>query len=136
VALYFIYLFYVRDHPEGSANFQNVPALLIGFMASTAMFVAIYLIWFLVSMIVTFYHFCRVPLRNRLMTLANIAFLFICVGTVFAGVYSPYYWNGGIFMFFQALFNLYIFVILFLNWPTDTSEDISYHEQIEMQQRF
>jgi len=92
--------------------------ILLGFGVATGVFIAIYAVWFIVSVIVTFYFFCRIPIRNRLLFLLNILFLAFIVGTVCAGVFSPFYWNGGIFMFFLALFNMYVYVLLYFNWPT------------------
>jgi hypothetical protein len=62
--------------------------------------------------------------------------LVTCVGTVAAGVYSPFYYNGQIFMFFIALFNIYVWSLIYLNWPAETSEMVSLREEIEMEVRF
>jgi hypothetical protein len=57
----------------------------------------------------------------------------MCIGTLIVGVYSPFYSNGGIFMFFIALFNIYIYSLIYLNWPSDTMTPVTLHEQIELQ---
>lgn len=67
------------------------------------------------------------------MFLLSIAMMLICVATVMVGVYSPFYSNGGVFMFFLALINLYIFDLVFLSWPSSIFEELSV-EEIEMKE--
>jgi hypothetical protein len=61
--------------------------------------------------------------------------LLVCVGTLAVGVYSPFYSNGQIFMFFIALFNIYVWSLIYLNWPTEINELVNL-EEIEMEIRF
>lgn len=37
-------------------------------------------------------------------------------------------------MFFIAVFNIYIFCLVYLNWPTDYISPMTLHEHIEMQE--
>jgi hypothetical protein len=39
--------------------------------------------------------------------------------TVGFGVYSPLYANGGLLVFFIALCNVYVWSLIYLNWPVD-----------------
>lgn len=58
-------------------------------------------------------------MRNRIMFLLSIFMLLVCIGTVMAGVYSPFFANGSVFMFFIALFNVYIYILIYLNSPVE-----------------
>lgn len=66
------------------------------------------------------------------MFLFSLMMLLICIGTLVVGVYSPFYSNGGIFMFFIALFNIYIYALVYLNWPTVADLVITLEDEIEM----
>src|SRR5688572_26512752 len=94
----------------------------IGLLVSTAIFICIYLVWFVITILMTLIYFFRIPIRSRIMFLFSIMMLLICIGTLIVGVYSPFYSNGGIFMFFIALFNIYIFALAYLNWPTGIND--------------
>ena len=48
----------------------------------------------------------------------------ICVATLIMGVYSPFYKDGGVFMFFIGLFNIYVYALAFLHWPTSLFEEL------------
>jgi hypothetical protein len=43
----------------------------------------------------------------------------ILICTVLVGVYSPLYSNGSILVFFIALCNLYVWSLIYLNWPVE-----------------
>jgi hypothetical protein len=51
--------------------------------------------------------------------------LIISLFTLVFGVYSPVYGNGQAFLFFLAMFNLYIWALLYLNWPMGWEGDFS-----------
>jgi hypothetical protein len=131
VALYVIYLFNVKDNPSFS-HMQQIPPALIACLGITALFIFIYLICFLYTLFFTLCNFCSIPMRSRILFLYALFMLCVCVSTLIVGVYSPYYSNGGIFMFFLALFNVYVYSLIYLNWPKDLLTPIILHEQIEL----
>ena len=134
LVLYVIYLYNVKDNPSFS-HFQKLPPVLIGFLVLTGLFLIVYLVWFIVTMIMTFVFFCQLNRRSRLLFLYSLLMLLICIGTLIFGVYSPFYSNGQIFMFFIALFNIYVWSLVYLNWPTELTEMINL-EEFEMEIRF
>ena len=54
----------------------------------------------------------------------------ILVCTVLGGVYSPLYANGSILVFFIALCNLYVWSLIYLNWPM--GDEMSIYEEYEV----
>lgn len=131
LVLYVIYLFNVKDNPSFS-HFQQIPPIYIGLLTTTAIFLCVYLSWFVITILLTMIYFCRIPIRSRIMFVFSLIMLAICIGTLIVGVYSPFYSNGGIFMFFIALFNIYICALVYLNWPTFDDLIITLEEEIEM----
>jgi Wnt-binding factor required for Wnt secretion len=127
MVLYVIYLLNVRNDPSFS-HFQEVPTSVIACLAITALFICIYLLCFLYTLFFTICNFCHIPWRSRILFMYSIFMLCICISTLFVGVYSPYYSNGGIFLFFFALFNLYVYSLIYLNWPSDILTPITLHE--------
>ena len=57
----------------------------------------------------------------------------ILVCTVLSGVYSPLFANGSILVFFIALCNLYVWSLIYLNWPM--GDEMSIYEEYEARQR-
>lgn len=39
-------------------------------------------------------------------------------------------------MFFLALFNMYVYVLLYFNWPTQGQSDLQTDDEIEMRAKF
>ena len=135
LVLYVIYLYNVKDKPSFS-HMQEMPPILTGFLVSTGLFLLTYLVWFAITVIMSVVYFCQLTKRSKIMFLMSIAMLMICIATLLVGVYSPFYSNGQIFIFFQAFFNLYVWTLIYLNWPTEVNEMIHLREEIEMEIRF
>ena len=76
----------------------------------------------------TIIFFCKISGRSRAMFLLSIFMVLICVVTLIVGVYSPFYKDGGVFMFFIGLFNIYVYVLVFLHWPTSLFEELRIDE--------
>lgn len=89
------------------------------FLGTTAVLFCIYLLWFGIQLIRTVILFCQITIRSRIMFLMSILMLLILVGSVIVGVFSPFYANGGLLMFFIALFNIYVMSLVYLNWPKE-----------------
>lgn len=62
------------------------------------------------------------------MFILSILMLGVCIGTVVLGVYSPFYSEGGVFVFFIALFNIYIYSLVYLNWPSEYANMLQLEE--------
>jgi len=116
MGLYILYMINVRENAAFS-HFETIPDALLGLIIVTALFLFVYLIWFFITFCITCIYFKDLPFRSRILYLYSLAMLFVCVGTVIFGVYSPFYQSGGIFLFFIALFNLYVWSLVYLNWP-------------------
>jgi len=116
MGLYILYLINVRENAAFS-HFETIPDALLGLIIVTALFLVVYLVWFFITFCITCIYFKDLPFRSRILYFYSLAMLFVCVGTVIFGVYSPFYQSGGIFLFFIALFNLYVWTLVYLNWP-------------------
>mmetsp|Transcript_16463 Transcript_16463/g.15786 ORF Transcript_16463/g.15786 Transcript_16463/m.15786 type:complete len:144 (+) Transcript_16463:777-1208(+) len=125
--LYVIYLFNVKTDPTFS-HFQQVPTAVVVCLAITGLLVGIYLLLFAYTICFTLCNFCQIAFRSRILFLYSIFMLIVCISTFMVGVYSPYYYNGGIFLFFFALFNLYVYSLVYLNWPLDTKHPEKLHQ--------
>lgn len=123
MALYVIYLFNVKDDPSYT-HFQKIPKLVLGLVITTAILMGIYLVWFAINIFMTIIFFCRISARSRVMFLLSIFMVLICVATLILGVYSPFYKDGGVFMFFIGVFNIYVYSLIFLTWPTSLFEEL------------
>lgn len=55
--LYVIYLYNVKDNPSFS-HFQKIPQILLAFVIITAVFLLIYLVWFVLTVIFNVFYFC------------------------------------------------------------------------------
>lgn len=117
MALYVLYDINVKDNASFS-HFESIPNSLKGLLASTAFFLGVYLIWFVITVLMTCIYIRQIPFRSRIMFIYSIMMLMICLGTIIFGVYSPLYSNGGIILFFIAIFNIYVWSLVYLNWPS------------------
>ena len=134
--LYVAYLFFVRKDITFT-HLQTVPTVLIVGLAFTAFFIVVYLLWYLISVILTILYFKQIPFRSRIMFFYNLIMLIICCCTVIFGVFSPFYANGGLFTFFYCLFNIYCWSLVYLNWPISYAkrESTNEGEVIELELR-
>lgn len=82
-------------------------------------FMALYLIFYLVTFIRNLVYLCGMTVRSRWLFLFSQCMQIILIFTVLFGVYSPLYANGGLLVFFIALCNLYVWSLMYLNWPVD-----------------
>jgi len=82
-------------------------------------FMTLYLIFYLVTFVRNFFYLCGMTVRSRWLFLFSQCMQIILIFTVLFGVYSPLYANGGLLVFFIALCNLYVWSLIYLNWPVD-----------------
>lgn len=82
-------------------------------------FMAVYLIFYVVTFIRNLIYLCGMTVRSRWLFLFSQCMQIILIFTVLFGVYSPLYANGGLLVFFIALCNLYVWSLIYLNWPVD-----------------
>lgn len=130
--LYVVYLQHMQADPTFS-HLQKIPTTLIVLLSTTIIFSVVYLVWLLITIFCNICHYFHLPWRAKIMFLLSLIMLGMCLGTLTAGVYSPYYGNGGVFVFFLALFNIYVFTLVYLNWPQQYAELLYLEEQVEMQ---
>jgi hypothetical protein len=90
---------------------------LLSLIIIVAIFLLIYLIFFGVTLIRNFYFFFQLTPRARGLFLFSVGMLLIMIMTLIFGVYSPLYSNGHLFVFFNALCNIYVWALIYLNWP-------------------
>ena len=121
LSLYTVYMLNVSDDPAYMSASSSVKTrsstALFALLIVTAILLAIYLVFFAVTLFRNFLYICQLTPRSRGLFLFSIAMLFTCIGTVIFGVYSPLYSNGHLFIFFIALCNIYVWALLYLNWP-------------------
>ena len=82
-------------------------------------FMALYLIFYLVTFIRNIVYLCGMTVRSRWLFVFSQCMQIILIFTVLFGVYSPLYANGGLLVFFIALCNLYVWSLIYLNWPVE-----------------
>jgi hypothetical protein len=82
-------------------------------------FMALYLIFYLFTFVRNVVYLCGMTVRSRWLFLFSQCMQIILIFTVLFGVYSPLYANGGLLVFFIALCNLYVWSLIYLNWPVD-----------------
>ena len=128
-------LFNVEDDPTYS-HLQEVDSSVKILAFATGIFIVLYFIAYVALMFYSLAQFKGLSFHNKSMFIVNTLMMIFCIITVSVGVYSRYFMNGGAFMFFFALFNLYVYVVMYLNMPADYSSDLSINEQVEMQSRF
>ncbi len=58
------------------------------------------------------------------MLFLSVFMVIVSVATIGVGIYSPFFANGGAFVFFLSLYNVYMWILVYLNWPTDLSEAV------------
>ena len=62
--------------------------------------------------------------------------LTFAIATVYEGAFTSMYSNGGAFMTFLFIFNLYIFMLVYLHWPVEDGEQREDKGEIQMQENF
>jgi len=89
----------------------------LALLVTTAVLLAAYCVLFLVTLVRNFWYLCRSSPSQRALYLFSLCMMLVAVLTVCFGVYSPLYANGHIFVFFIALSNMYVWALVYLNWP-------------------
>ena len=133
--MYSVYLINVKSNPtytHMSGDSAGVTFLVI----LTCILVVIYILWLTYVIIITFWFFCRMPVASRVMFSINILLIITAIATLIAGVYSYSFSNGGMFLFFNSLFNIYCIIVVFLNWPYKLEEELSMREEHSMKEKF
>ena len=132
VAYFFLLMLsLVSLHVTNLMNVANNPAFLttpssydhgtvrvfLALLVITAVLLAAYCVLFLVTLVRNFWYLCRSSPSQRALYLFSLCMVLVVVLTVCFGVYSPLYANGHIFVFFIGLCNLYVWALIYLNWP-------------------
>jgi len=122
VALYAVYQLNVSEDPSyiqtaTSVKPTSYSKALMGLVIFTGLLLAAYLAFFLFTFVRNVVFICQLTPRARGLFLFSTAMLFMTLGTVAFGVFSPVYSNGHAAVFFQALFNAYVWALIYLNWP-------------------
>jgi hypothetical protein len=122
VTLYAVYQLNVSEDPSyiqtpTSVKPTSYSKALMGLVIFTGLLLAAYLGFFLFTFIRNVVFICQLTPRARGLFFFSNAMLFMSLGTVAFGVYSPVYSNGHAAVFFQALFNAYVWALIYLNWP-------------------
>lgn len=124
MGLYIVYIINVKDNAAFS-HFEDIPDYIMAMIAVTAVFCAVYLIWFVITIFVNLFYIRKMPSRSKYLFLYSIFMLLICIASVIFGVYSPYYTNGGLILFFIGIFNVYVWSLIYLNWPAEYQQLIN-----------
>ncbi len=127
VGLYVTNLMNVANNPvfltTPSSYDNGTVRAFLALLVTTAVLLAAYCILFLVTLVRNFWYLCRSSPRQRALYLFSLAMVIVAVLTVCFGVYSPLYANGHIFVFFIGLCNLYVWALIYLNWPVMTNPE-------------
>ena len=121
LSLYVTNLLNVANNPAfittpSSYEHGTVKAFL-ALLVTTAVLLAAYCVLFLVTLVRNFWYLCQSSPSQRALYLFSLCMVIVAVLTVCFGVYSPLYANGHIFVFFIGLCNLYVWALIYLNWP-------------------
>jgi hypothetical protein len=110
-------MLYVKDHPDFSDS-RDRPDELVVFVVLTGLLVAIYLLWFIISMMMAFFSICSMMPRLRGLFAIHCVVLVISIAMIFAGAFANFYYDGGVFMFFLTFYNAYIMYLMILSTPS------------------
>jgi Wnt-binding factor required for Wnt secretion len=116
MALYVIHFLKVEYDPSQNKRTPYGPSLMV-FIIINGILLGLYLLFYLFTLIRNFVYFCSLTPRARYLFLFSQSMLLVMIFTFAFGVYSPLYSNGSIFVFFNALCNLYVWALIYLNWP-------------------
>ena len=122
MTLYVMAFLNMQYDPTFSLHTKFGPAI-VGLTITVAIFLAIYLIYFLVTLVRNFAFFCSLTISGRWLFVFSLCMQIILIFTMAFGVYSPLYANGSILVFFIALCNLYVWSLIYLNWPMGDDSD-------------
>lgn len=99
---------------------------LVALLATTGVLLLLYLLLFVITLVRNIYFiFTSVTPRSRGLFLLSLAMMITCLATLVFGVYSPFYTNGHLSVFFIALCNIYVWALIYLNWPAGFETDFS-----------
>lgn len=135
MGLYVVYIINVKDN-AAFTHFETLPDYMIAMIAISAVFGAIYLIWYVILLFMHLLYIRKLPIRSRWLLFYSLIMVIMCVCTFVFGVYSPYYYNGGLFVFFMGAFNIYVWSLLYLNWPTNYQQLVNQEDQVDFDLKF
>ncbi len=125
--MYIAYLYNIQGDVSSLTKISKISGFLIAFIVITTLFLFVYLVFYLVNLVRNCCRIRELDLKDKFMFILSIVMLILCISTIGVGIYSPFYANGGAFVFFVGLFNIYVWVLVYLNWPT-SFEDLSLRE--------
>lgn len=121
MSLYVVHMLNVSHNPAyltAPLTYMNgIGKTFVVLLAVTGILLGLYCIFYLVNLVRNFIYIRRLFPPSRALFLFNFCMLLVAVATLCFGVYSPLYSNGHLFVFFLALCNLYVWALLYLNWP-------------------
>jgi hypothetical protein len=118
MSIYVVNFLNVQYDPSLNLRTPNGRALL-PLEIIVGIFMALYLIFYVVTFVRNIVYLCGMTVRSRWLFLFSQCMQIILIFTVLFGVYSPLYANGGLLVFFIALCNLYVWSLIYLNWPVE-----------------
>ena len=116
--MYIAYLYNIQGDVTSLTKISKISGFLIAFIVITALFLFVYLVFYSINLVRNCCRIRELELKDKFMFILSIVMLILCISTIGVGIYSPFYANGGAFVFFVGLFNIYVWVLVYLNWPT------------------
>ena len=116
--MYIAYLYNIQGDITSLTKISKISGFLIAFIVISALFLVVYLVFFGVNFVRNCCRIRQLELREKAMFILTILMMIFCVSTIGVGIYSPFYANGGASVFFIGLFNIYVWVLVYLHWPT------------------
>jgi Wnt-binding factor required for Wnt secretion len=130
LALYVLYAVNIAGDPEYLSHLTLVSGpsttAFLAFFIITIALLALYFIFFTVTLFRNLYFMCTsVTPRSKALFLLSLAMMVTILATMVFGVYSPVYSNGHLFTFFLGLCNVYVWALVYLNWPAGFESDFA-----------
>jgi len=122
MVLYSLYYVHIKVSPGFSyTHYQELDTTLASVLAISAGMVAFYFLWYLCAFCNSLRLIMKTDMATKVqLVLAQFMQLLFVFSIVF-GVYSRHFANGPVAFFFLGIINLYIYLLLFLNWPVKKS---------------
>lgn len=126
MSLYVVHMLNVSHNPAyltAPLTYMNgIGKTFVALLAITGVLLGLYGLFYIFTLVQNFIYIRKLFPRSRALFLFNFCMLLIAVATICFGVYSPLYSNGHVFVFFLSLCNLYVWALLYLNWPVALDE--------------
>lgn len=119
MALYMLYYVHVKADPGFAYTHaeHDLDKPVLSVMALTIALLVLYYLWYLIAICNNLRQIMLTDFNTKVTFLSSQLMHFAVAVTLTLGVYSRHFANGGIQLFFIGLCNLYVFVLVYLNWP-------------------